>query len=66
MTTGKVKWYNETKGYGFIEQENGDDVFVHRTGLENSYDELEPEQEVEFDIEEGERGLKAVNVKLVN
>ncbi len=66
MTTGKVKWYNETKGYGFIEQENGDDVFVHRTGLENAYDELEPEQEVEFDIEEGERGLKAVNVTIKN
>ncbi len=66
MTTGKVKWYNETKGFGFIEQENGDDIFVHRTGLENSYDELQPDQEVEFETEQGERGLKAVNVKLIN
>lgn len=66
MTTGKVKWYNETKGFGFIEQENGDDIFVHRTGLENSYDELQPDQEVEFETEQGERGLKAINVKLKN
>lgn len=66
MATGKVKWYNETKGFGFIEQENGDDIFVHRTGLENSYDELQPDQEVEFETEQGERGLKAINVKLIN
>jgi CspA family cold shock protein len=65
MTKGKVKWYNETKGFGFIETENSDDIFVHRTGLENSWDGLMPDQEVEFEIEQGDKGLKAVNVKLV-
>jgi cold shock protein len=66
MNKGKVKWYNGTKGFGFIEQENGEDVFVHRTGLSNSYDELQPEQEVEFETKEGDKGLFAVNVKSVN
>ncbi len=63
MAKGKVKWYNETKGFGFIESENGDDIFVHRTGLANSYDELQPGQEVDFEIKQGERGLVAINVK---
>jgi len=63
MAKGKVKWYNETKGFGFIESENGDDIFVHRTGLSNSYDELQPGQEVDFEIKQGERGLIAINVK---
>ena len=66
MTTGKVKWYNEAKGYGFIEMENGDDVFVHRTGLANAYDGLQPDQEVVFETEQGDKGLKAVDVKLKN
>jgi CspA family cold shock protein len=66
MTTGKVKWYNEVKGYGFIEMENGKDVFVHRTGLVNAYDGLEPEQEVMFETEEGDKGLKAVDVEPKN
>jgi CspA family cold shock protein len=65
MTKGKVKWYNETKGYGFIETENSDDVFVHRTGLVNSNAGLKPEQEVEFEIKQGEKGLMAVDVKPV-
>lgn len=63
MNTGKVKWYNETKGFGFIEQQNGDDIFVHRSGLANSYDGLQPEQEVEFETKTGDKGLFAVNVK---
>mgnify|MGYP006307623739 CR=1 FL=1 len=63
MTKGKVKWYNEAKGYGFIEMENGDDVFVHRTGLANAYDGLQPDQEVIFETEQGDKGLKAVDVK---
>jgi len=63
MNKGKVKWYNETKGFGFIETEEGEDVFVHRTGLMSAFGGLSPEQEVEFDIKQGEKGLMAVNVK---
>jgi CspA family cold shock protein len=66
MTNGKVKWYNEIKGFGFIESENGDDIFVHRTGLDGSYRGLQPEQEVVFEIKQGDKGLFATNVKLVN
>nr|NQU92854.1 cold shock domain-containing protein [Bacteroidota bacterium] len=66
MTKGKVKWYNEVKGFGFIETENGEDIFVHRTGLVNSYNGLQPDQEVVFETKQGEKGLAAVNVKLAN
>ena len=63
MIKGKVKWYNAVKGFGFIESENGEDIFVHRTGLANSYGGLQPDQEVVFETKEGEKGLMAVNVK---
>ncbi|MBU8892254.1 MAG: cold shock domain-containing protein [Bacteroidales bacterium] len=63
MIKGKVKWYNAVKGFGFIESENGEDIFVHRTGLDNSYGGLQPDQEVVFETKEGEKGLMAVNVK---
>jgi CspA family cold shock protein len=66
MTKGKVKWYNEAKGFGFIESENGEDIFVHRTGLINSNDGLQPDQEVVFETKQGEKGLAAINVKLAN
>jgi CspA family cold shock protein len=66
MTKGKVKWYNEVKGFGFIESENGDDIFVHRSGLESSYGGLQPEQEVVFDTKQGDKGLVAINVKSAN
>ncbi len=63
MTKGKVKWYNEAKGFGFIESETGEDIFVHRTGLVNSYAGLQPEQEVTFEIKQGDKGLVAINVQ---
>lgn len=63
MTTGKVKWYNEVKGFGFIETENGNDIFVHRSGLSNPYDGLLPDQDVVFETRQGEKGMFAVNVK---
>ena len=66
MTKGKVKWYNEIKGYGFIESETGDDIFVHRSGLDSTYAGLDTGQEVEFDTKQGDKGLVALNVKTIN
>jgi len=63
MAKGKVKWYNEIKGFGFIESENGTDIFVHRSGLSNSNEGLTPEQKVEFETRQGMKGLVAYNVK---
>jgi CspA family cold shock protein len=61
MTTGKVKFYNETKGFGFIVvDESAQEVFVHATGL---VDRIRENDEVTFEITEGKRGLNAVNVK---
>ena len=65
MTKGKIKWYSEVRGYGFIESENGDNIFVHRTGLFRSFDRLQPDQKVEFEVKKGEKGLFAVNVKSI-
>jgi CspA family cold shock protein len=59
---GKVKWYNSFKGYGFIEGENGQDVFVHRTSVPMGT-ELNEEDMVEYEIEESDRGPKATNIK---
>ena len=59
---GTVKWYDATKGYGFILTEEGKDIFVHRTGLVNTFDSLEPEETVEFEIGEGKKGPVATNV----
>ncbi|MCY7564096.1 cold-shock protein CspD [Bacillus safensis] len=63
MQNGKVKWFNNEKGFGFIEVEGGDDVFVHFTAIEgDGYQSLEEGQEVSFEIVEGNRGPQAANV----
>lgn len=64
MNNGTVKWFNAEKGFGFIEQENGGDVFVHFSGIaSDGYKTLEEGQKVTFEITEGQRGDKAFNVK---
>lgn len=61
--TGKVKWFNAEKGYGFIEREDGGDLFVHFTAIQaDGYRTLEEGQAVEFDVVQGERGEQATNV----
>ena len=61
--TGTVKWFNADKGYGFIEQEGGDDVFVHYSALQSDgFRSLDDGQRVEFSIERGPKGLQATNV----
>lgn len=61
--TGTVKWFNSGKGYGFIEREDGDDVFVHYSAIQSpGFKTLEEGQKVEFSIEEGPKGLQAGNV----
>lgn len=63
MSNGTVKWFNAEKGYGFISQENGDDVFVHFSAIQGEgFKTLEEGQSVNFDIEEGPRGKQATNV----
>ncbi len=60
---GRVKWFNERRGYGFIEQSDGDDLFVHYSAIQiEGFKTLEEGQEVEFDIVEGPKGLQASNV----
>jgi CspA family cold shock protein len=61
---GKVKWFNESKGYGFIEREDGADVFVHYTNIVGKgFRTLKENEEVEFEVNEGPKGLQAVNVE---
>ena len=63
MNTGIVKWFNESKGFGFISQAEGEDVFVHfRSIVGDGFKTLNEGQEVKFDIEKGPKGLTAVNV----
>ncbi len=60
---GTVKWFNATKGFGFIGREGGEDVFVHFSSIQMSgYKRLEENQKVEFSIEQGPKGLQAANV----
>ena len=63
MATGTVKWFNDSKGFGFISRENGTDVFVHFTAIRGEgYRSLEDGQQVEFSVVEGEKGLQAQDV----
>jgi len=63
MATGKVKWFNNSKGYGFIEHEGGTDVFVHYSAIQgDGYRSLNEGQDVEFEITQGSKGLQAANV----
>ena len=63
MMTGKVKWFNAEKGFGFIEREDGDDVFVHFSAIQaEGFKTLEEGQDVEFEIVDGDRGPQAANV----
>jgi CspA family cold shock protein len=66
MKKGKIKWYNAAKGFGFIGTEEQEDIFIHRTGLLNPHERLDPDQEVVFEVKQGEKGLMAVNLKLAD
>ncbi len=66
MANGTVKWFNDSKGYGFIEQENGNDVFVHHSGINASgFKSLNEGDRVSFDVEEGQKGPAATNVTVL-
>ena len=66
MANGIVKWFSETKGYGFIEQEDGPDVFVHHSGINSDgFRTLNEGDQVTFEIEDGRKGPAAVNVTKV-
>lgn len=63
MAKGKVKWFNDAKGYGFIEQEAGEDVFVHFTAIQSDgFKTLAEGQQVQFEVTEGKKGPQAANV----
>ena len=63
MAKGKVKWFSNQKGYGFITTESGNDVFVHHSAIQGEgYKALEEGQEVEFDVQQGPKGEQAINV----
>ena len=66
MSKGVVKWYDEIKGFGFIETETEGDVFVHRSGISQDVKALEPGQTVVFETKQGDKGTVAVNVEIEN
>ena len=66
MPEGTVKWFSNEKGYGFIERAEGDDVFVHFSAITmDGYRSLQEGQHVEFDVEQGDKGLQAKNVSVI-
>ena len=66
MINGTVKWFNDSKGFGFIEQDNGPDVFVHHSGIvSNGFKSLDEGARVTFDVENGPKGQSAINVKMI-
>ena len=66
MSEGQVKWFNEKKGYGFIQQENGQDLFVHYTAIQSEgFKTLTEGQKVRFEVEDTAKGPKAKNVQII-
>ena len=66
MTKGHVKWFNDSKGFGFLEQENGDDVFCHFSAITgDGFKSLQEGDAVEFEVIKGPKGLQAANVRKV-
>ncbi|BDG06132.1 cold-shock protein [Anaeromyxobacter oryzae] len=64
MANGTVKWFNDAKGYGFISQEGGEDVFVHHTAIQmDGFRTLKEGERVEFEVTQGPKGLQAANVR---
>jgi cold shock protein len=66
MVKGKVKWFNDSKGFGFLEQENGEDVFCHFSAITgDGFKSLQEGDDVEFDVVKGPKGLQAANVRKI-
>ena len=67
METGTVKWFNSSKGFGFISRENGEDVFVHFKAIQaDGYKTLDEGQRVKFEVTQGQKGLQAENVQVID
>ena len=66
MATGTVKWFNDAKGFGFIKQDSGEDVFCHQSAIQSEgFRSLQEGQVVEFDVSRGPKGLQAANVRVI-